>query len=146
MPFYQTVGLLHEETKQVQFTLRLVSEWDMLRSGTKTVMQCLKALSRLYGPTTEEAVQIELTSPGGGRCQKKVYADLHGKISTQWDMPRSGTKTATQCLKALVLPRMGRSRKMFDNSSDIGQRLDLFTLFTASQICGRVLCFRTVNF
>ena len=79
------------------------------------------------------------------KVPEKVYADLHGKISTQWDMPRSGTKTATQCLKALVPPRMGRSRKMFDNSSDIDQRLDLFTLFTASQICWIALCFRSFD-
>ena len=65
MPFYQLVGLLHEEAEQVQLTLRLVSDGKVRRH------------------------------------QKKVYADLHGKISTQWDMLRSGTKTVMQCLKAL---------------------------------------------
>ena len=71
MPFYQLTGLLFDEAAQIEVTLRLVSEgkvrrhqkktfkelqgktslqWDFYRAGDRTVMQCLKTLSRLYGP------------------------------------------------------------------------------------------------
>ena len=71
MPFYQFTGLLFDEAAQIEVTLRLVSEgkvrrhqrktfkelqgkislqWDLYRAGDRTVMQCLKTLSRLYGP------------------------------------------------------------------------------------------------
>ena len=68
MPFYQLTGLLFDEAAQIELTLRLVSEgkfavitfkelqgnvslqWDVYRAGDRTAMQCLKTLSRLYGP------------------------------------------------------------------------------------------------
>ncbi|KAI0227849.1 hypothetical protein LSAT2_021662 [Lamellibrachia satsuma] len=67
MPFYQLTGLLFDEAAQIEVTLRLVSEgkvrrhqrktfkdlqgkislqWDLYRAGDRTVMQCLKTLSR----------------------------------------------------------------------------------------------------
>ncbi|KAI0220396.1 hypothetical protein LSAT2_028071 [Lamellibrachia satsuma] len=56
--------------------------------------------SQLY----EEAAQIELTlrlvSEGKlRRHQKKTFRHLQGKVAMQWDLYRSGEKTAMQCLK-----------------------------------------------